>query len=400
MSIFTSRPALRWLVPAAVTAAVLGGGAAVRTLSAVAEPSLPERSAAQLLVDLQTARLDGLSGTVVQRADLGLPALPGMGGQGSAELSSLVSGSHTLRVWYAGPDRARVALLGTLGESDVVRDGRDVWTWSSRTNTATHRTLPPGEAGTQRPDRVPDAAALPRTPQEAADAALAAIDPSTKVSTGGSARVAGRAAYELVLQPRDTGSLVGQVRLAIDADQHVPLRVQVYPRGYDAAAFEVAFTQVSFARPDAAQFRFTPPPGAKVTEEQPGQPAGGRTGDAGAPGSAGPAGTADRQVAVIGTGWTSVLVARLPQGALTGTNGANGANGSASGDTGDRRGGAGFTLDALPAASGTWGSGHLLSGRLFSVLVTDDGRVLVGAVSPQRLFQAAADPAAALKAGR
>src|SRR3982751_6218552 len=134
MSIFTSRPAVRWLVPVAVAAAAVGGGALLNTLSAIASPTLPPRSAAQLLVDLQTARLDGLSGTVVQTADLGIPALPAIGA-GSSDLSSLVSGSHTLRVWYAGPDSARLALLGTLGESDVIRVGRDVWTWSSQSNT-------------------------------------------------------------------------------------------------------------------------------------------------------------------------------------------------------------------------------------------------------------------------
>src|SRR3954468_14631135 len=114
MSIFTSRPAVRWLVPVAVAATAVGGGALLNTLSAIASPTLPPRSAAQLLVDLQSARLDGLSGTVVQRADLGLPALPLPGGQGSSDLTSLVSGSHTLRVWYSGTDSARVALIGTL----------------------------------------------------------------------------------------------------------------------------------------------------------------------------------------------------------------------------------------------------------------------------------------------
>jgi hypothetical protein len=33
---------------------------------------------------------------------------------------------------------------------------------------------------------------------------------------------------------------------------------------------------------------------------------------------------------------------------------------------------------------------------LFTVLITDDGRLLLGAVSPERLYQAAADPAARL----
>ena len=54
-------------------------------------------------------------------------------------------------------------------------------------------------------------------------------------------------------------------------------------------------------------------------------------------------------------------------------------------------------VQRLPAVQGSWGSGRLLTTNLFSVLVTDDGRLLVGAVTPQRLTRAAADPAAALK---
>jgi outer membrane lipoprotein-sorting protein len=364
MSITTSRPALRWGVPVAVLVAVVGGGAAARTLTAAADPSLPPRTAAQLLVDLQTARLDGGSGTVVQRADLGLPALPGLGDRGGSSLQSLASGSHTMRVWYAGPDRSRVALLGTLGESDIIRDGRDLWIWDSQKNSASHSVLPAGRSGA--PDPRTAAGELPRTPQEAANAALAAIDPTTAVTANGSARVAGRAAYELVLTPRDAGSLVGRVTLAIDAERHVPLRVEVYPAGSDTTAFKVEFTQVSFARPDAAQFRFAPPPGAVVKEESAGRPA---SDAAGAP----------QQPTVVGKGWTSVLVAKLPapsRSALTGD--------APAGPDGN-----GFSLDSLPKVGGTWGSGRLITSRLFSVLLTDDGRVLAGAVRPERLYAAA-----------
>jgi outer membrane lipoprotein-sorting protein len=370
MSIIASRPALRWGVPVAVLVAAVGGGAAARTLTASADPSLPPRTAAQLLVDLQTARLDGGSGTVVQRADIGLPALPGLGSQGSSSLQSLASGSHTMRVWYAGPDQARIALLGTLGESDVIRSGRDVWVWDSQGNSATHSVLPSGsalptgEAAHSHPQV--DPSALPKTPQEAADAALAAIDPTTKVSANGSARVAGRSAYELDLTPRDPGSLVGRVTLAIDAERHVPLRVQVYPTGSDTAAFEVAFTQVSFVRPDAAQFRFAPPPGVQVKEDG---------ADKQAPGGPGTA----QKPTVVGKGWTSVLIAKLP---------AQSANALA-GNAQAGRGGNGFSLDSLPKVSGAWGSGHLLTSRLFSVLLTDDGRVLAGAVAPEQLYTAA-----------
>ena len=139
MSLFARRPALRWLVPAVVAVVLAAGGSTIGVLTAAARGGLPERSPAQLLVDIQNARLDGLSGTIVQNADLGLPSLPGVGGAGSSDMTSLVSGSHTLRLWYAGPNKVRVALLGSLGESDLIRNGTDVWTWSSKDKSATHR---------------------------------------------------------------------------------------------------------------------------------------------------------------------------------------------------------------------------------------------------------------------
>ncbi|MDO3700323.1 sigma-E factor regulatory protein RseB domain-containing protein [Micromonospora sp. C28SCA-DRY-2] len=361
MSVLKSRPVLRWLVPVTAAATVIGGGAALGTFAAQAEPSLPPRTAAELLVDLQTSRLEGLSGTVVQRADLGLPPLAGLAG---GELGSLLTGTHTLRVWHSGPDRQRIALLDTLGEKDVIRNGRDVWTWDSRTNTATHRTLPTESGEPAAPD-------LPATPQQAADQALAAIDPSTEVSVGRSATVAGRDAYELVLAPRDAASLVHQVRIAIDAEEHVPLRFEVFADGSDQPAFEMAFTQVDYARPAADQFAFNPPPGVTITEESVDRPAGAHRAER-------PAG--DRpQVRTVGEGWTTVVVARL-DGPATG-----GAGEPAQAPPAEVAG----VLDALPKVSGDWGSGRLLTGKLFSALLTDDGRLLAGAVTPERLYEVA-----------
>ena len=214
MTLFARRPALRWLVPLLAALVLAGAGATIATTSAGARASLKPRSAAQLLVDVQEARVKGLSGTVVQTANLGLPALPSTGGGSGADFTGLVSGSHTLRVWYAGPTRARLALLGTMSESDLVRNGSDVWLWSSTTNTARHLTVPassasPGTSGTGPGGSGP--AAVPLTPQQAADRALKAITPSTSVTTDPSAVVAGRPAYQLVLQPKDTRTLIGTV---------------------------------------------------------------------------------------------------------------------------------------------------------------------------------------------
>lgn len=376
MSVMVSRPLLRWIVPTGVLLAVLGGGAAVSAITASASSTLPPRTPAQLLVDLQNARLDGVSGTVVERADLGLPSLPtGVGGQGSASLDSLVTGSHTLRVWYSGPDKTRVALLGALGESDVVRNGSDVWIWSSEQNTAQHATVSPD---TKSGKPLVDPSNLPTTPQQAADELLAALDPSTAVSTSDTVVVAGRSAYDLTLSPKDTSSLISSVNIAIDGQRHIPLRVQVYAKANSGTpAFELGFREINFGRPDNGVFAFTPPAGVKVTEATP--PTTPNTQNATKPASA-----------VIGKGWTSVLVTRMPSSAaLTGGDGTTtGRRGSVSPQS---------FLTALPTVTGTWGSGKLLSGTLFSALITDDGRVLIGAVSPARLLTAAADPAAALK---
>ncbi|MET8835825.1 sigma-E factor regulatory protein RseB domain-containing protein [Micromonospora sp. NPDC004540] len=369
MSVLKNRAVLRWLVPVTAGVAVIGGGAAVGTFAAGADPALPPRTAAQLLEDLRTSRLDGLSGTVVQRADLGLPRIAELAGQvGGNELASLISGTHTLRVWYAGPDRQRVALVDTLGERDVLRNGRDVWTWSSRDNAASHRTLPAEGK---------DLDTAPATPADAADRALEAIDPSTAVTVGRSATVAGRSVYELVLTPRDRDSLVHQVRIALDAKEHVPLRFEVLADGADEPAFEVAFTQVDFRTPDADQFRFNPPPGVRVTEESAGDdrgPAGKHLPERGKDGP---------DVRTVGTGWTTVLVAKLD---AAGPGAPAGKPGEATGPDAEAMA---KVLGGLERVSGDWGSGRLLTGKLFSVLLTDDGRVLAGLVRPERLYEAA-----------
>jgi outer membrane lipoprotein-sorting protein len=345
-------------------AVVVGGGAAVGTLAATAEPILPPRTAQQLLVDLQTARLDGLSGTVVQSANLGLPNLPNLsgGGSGTANVAALLTGTNQLRVWYSGPDKTRVALMGTLGETDVIRNGKDLWLWSSEQNKATHRTISDADA---KAHQLPSD--LPVTPQEAADRALAAVDPTTEVTVGRSATIAGRDAYELVLAPRDKASLVGQVRIAIDAKEHVPLRLEIYPKDSDQTAFQIAFTQVDFARPDDAQFRFNPPPGA-VVEEATGTPA---KPDAGH----GAKKPEDAGFTTVGEGWTTVAVVKGDKEAAS------------AGETDERA----QVLSLLTPVSGAWGSGHLLSGRLFSVLLTDKGTIYAGLVAPERLYEVATE---------
>lgn len=368
----------RWLVPALAAITVMAGGVAVRAVGALARPELPAMTAEQLLVAAQTAlhtsQPGGFSGTVSVRADLGLPegltGLAGSGGQsGAPDFGSLLAGTHTLKVWAASPGSLRVAITGKLTESSFITNGRDVWTWSSRDNAATHSTRP--QAG---PDRKRDDKA-PMTPDKVAAAVLAAIGPSTEVTTSATDRVAGRSVYELILAPRDTASLIGRVSIAIDSEQKTPLRVRVIARNATQPAFEIGFTEIDFARPADSWFTFSPPAGAKVTEK----PAGAQATTlaplapfAAIAGLGGVGGVGGGGTTSVGEGWTRVTIAKVPFGA----------NHSGRDDISR-------LLRRLPRTDG----GRVLSGSLFTALLTDDGRLLFGAVTPERLAQVAAQAA-------
>ncbi|MEI2730693.1 MAG: hypothetical protein V9G08_01535 [Dermatophilaceae bacterium] len=373
MRLFTDRPATRWAVPIFAVVA-LATGASLASVSASADPNLPDRTAAQLLVDVRGAGLHAGSGTVVQTSDLGLPELPGVttGGSGSQPVTSLLGGSHTWRVWYAGPTKARVALVGSLGETDVIRNGQDAWVWDSAQKEAVHYTLP-AEDHPAGPVPTALASQLPMTPDEAAAKALAAIEPTTTVTTAKNVVVAGRPAYELVLTPKGSGSLVASVHIAVDGALYVPLRVQVYSTKRTAPAFEVGFTQVGFDTPEDRQFEFVAPPDTSV-----------RNGELPGSGAApaipklplGPGGALPGGLKVVGSGWSTVLVVNVPplSGAAT-----------ASGTDAVTR-----VLAGLPRVSGRWGWGHLLEGTLFSAVVADDGRIALGPVAPDLLYAALA----------
>jgi outer membrane lipoprotein-sorting protein len=257
-------------------------------------------------------------------------------------------------------DHQRVALLGQLSESDVVHDGKDLWTYSSADNAVTHRTLPPERQGDAADAEAGD---VPLTPADAADKALTAIDPSTVVTVDSTQEIAGRSAYTLSLRPRDARSTVRQVLVAVDAETSVPLRVQVFGAAVKPA-FETAFTDISFARPAAAAFTFSPPRGAVVTEKDlTGRLADDSTDE---PDTAASAPT----TSVIGAGWTSVLAVAAPSGAVTGSSAVTGS-----------------VLDQLTR---TLPNGDLLlTTSLVNALLAKDGRVFVGAVAPELLQKAA-----------
>lgn len=365
-----TRRSRRWLVPVTAVAVVAGVGAA-GPLVADASPDLPGITAQELLTKVQTAKVDGLSGTVRSVADLGLPTLPGA--DGDSQVPDLLSGEHTARVAFAGPDKARVSVLDHMAERVWTTDGTTAWAYDSARREAVKLTLPKRPAGAPEPKAEREA----YDPQAVAKKFLDAVDPSTTVDVTGTERVAGRDAYKLRLVPRTDKTTVGSVTVAVDAKTWVPLEVTVLPRTGDDPAVRLGFSSVAFGVPAAGTFTFTPPKGVNVTEKKvpahkpptalpkapdtkPGAPKAGTP----KPGS-----SADRP-AFVGEGWETVVVLRGVK--LTPGNG---------------------PLDQLLAnartVQGSWGSGKILTSKMVSALITDDGRVLTGLVTPDALLAAA-----------
>jgi len=370
------RPMVRWALPGGLVAVVVATIALGPLVQAGAAGDVPEPGAGELLADLLGAGPQGLSGTVVTRVDLGLPLLPaGLGGAAEGSWAALLTGDSTLRVW-AGPGGVRVALLGVLAESDLVISDADAWLWSSPDATVTHL----GPANLAGGDGGIDEGADPSGGGASSEllSALAALVGSSTVSTGENDVVAGRAVHQLVLAPSEPGSLIGSVRVAIDAEQGVPTRLQVFAAGDPGRpALEVGFTKVAFTEPDLDIFAFSPPADATVREGLGQDPSG--ASDGASDGAAG-SGVGDAPVTVVGQGWTTVVVTRVPAQLR---------------DGGDNQGSLGQLLALMPQVSGSWGSGRLLTTRLFSVLLTDAGRLFAGAVDGDRLQEVAADQVAA-----
>lgn len=98
----------------------------------------------------------------------------------------------------------------------------------------------------------------PLPPRTSADQVLAKVGPTTMVSVDNNVTVAGEAAYQLVLAPKSSGSLIGDMRVAIDGRHNVPLQVQVFAKRATSPAIQVGFTSISFGQSAAQNFRVHP----------------------------------------------------------------------------------------------------------------------------------------------
>ncbi|MGN2360401.1 LolA family protein [Streptomyces luridiscabiei] len=394
------RKAARYIVPVAVAGVAAATIGLVPALANSGDPDLPKISAQELIEKIAASDEEQLSGTFKISTDLGLPLdglagsfLPGAEegkGAGAAapqdKLVELTSGTHTLRVAVDGPEKQRLAILGKASEYNVIHNQGEVWAYDSTSDEVYHAEAPEGRDGSAK--ETPKAPkGVPATPKDFAEQALAAVGDTTSVTVDGTAQVAGRDAYQLVIKPKQSGSTIGSVRIAVDAENGVPLKFTLAAASGGKAVVDAGFTKVDFAKPAASSFDFTPPKGAKVTEADeletgkdehgkaqkalPEQFSGQIPGLEGLEGSEG--------VNVIGKGWTSIAAIEIPGGKGLPTSGSGDVPAEAQG-----------FLDALgDKVTGKFGSGTVFKTRLVNALLTDDGKVYVGAVTKDALVRAA-----------
>ncbi|WP_327305135.1 DUF2092 domain-containing protein [Streptomyces sp. NBC_01298] len=400
-----TRKAARYAVPVAVFGVVAGTIAMVPAFANAGGPDLPKVTAQQLIEKIAASDVQQLSGSAKISTDLGLPSLPAglLGGGGGVtggsadpqdKLAQLASGTHTFRVAADGPDRQKLTFVDGKDEYSLVHNGDDVWGYDSKSKEVFHEKAPTDatDAGKSAERKAGDG--LPASPQEIAQEVLKAAGPTTGITVGDTAQVAGRDAYQLVLKPKGTGSTVSSVKIAVDAKNGVPLRVQVLSTDGGKPIVDAGFTKVDFSKPSADTFAFTPPKDAKVTEGAAGEhgKGEGKGADKGLdaleaiPGLGGLTGGADGakgEPKVLGEGWTSI--ARIETGASNTLKGLD----DAAKDKNAPKGAAQF-LDSLgEKVSGKFGEGRVLKTRVVNALITDDGKVYVGAVTKAELVKAA-----------
>lgn len=332
---------------ATAAAGAIGLGVLTVPAGAGQSPSLPDVAAEQLVASVLTAKPPALAGTVTVDNALGLPALPGMSdehGPGESPLSEPVT---TARVWSDGQGRGRLALPSRGGEQTFVADGDTLWRYDSASRTAT--AVGHGER--------PSADQPAVDPAAAAQAVVGKVRETSNVAVDGTARVADRPAYELVLTPAPTErTLLREVRVAVDSATRLPLQLTVLANGSPEPALQAGFTDLEIGAQDSGLFTFTPPDG--VTVQRPELP---RRNES-------PFQTS--MVRTVGDGWDTVVLGRLPEADVSGADPLA------------------MARELGRPASGPWGDGWAIDTAVGTVLVASDGRVAAGAV-PQRVLDEA-----------
>jgi len=285
----------RW-IPALVAPAVVGAVAAFPMQASAVD--LPDLSPTELMVMMQGAKPVEFTGVVLKTTNLGLPALElssmlseeevermrektpeefadfvpeVVASEGLAKAMELITGEHRVRI-FVGETGMRAQILDRMSQRDLIVNQEAVWTYDSREQVATYATIDQSKVEDNKLIAIRQmewyAAEIGidlTNPQAVADYVMSQIGDSSEVTVGVDHYKAGRTAYELIVKPNSSVSLVDSVVLSIDSETAVPLAATVYSVEQTEPAIQVGFESISFADQDESLFTFAAPAGTEVT---------------------------------------------------------------------------------------------------------------------------------------
>jgi hypothetical protein len=208
-------------------------------------------------------------------------------------------------------------------------------------------------------------------PAAAAAELVTAMQEDSTVTVDGTARVADRPVYQLVLTPKPSErTLLREIRVSVDSELRIPMSVEVLANGQADPALKIGFTDFSATGQDANLFTFTPPPGATVSEKDPAEELHGQGVDEW---------LAKADLKTVGRGWDIVATGRVPADALKGAE--------------DMTGQSNADLFALlgtvgKKVTGDYGTGYVITTSAGTALITEDGKIAIGAVPQQVVIEA------------
>ncbi|WP_433043158.1 hypothetical protein [Dactylosporangium sp. CS-033363] len=354
MSVVRREARRRW----AVVAAIVGALVAVPLVVAFAPVTAPRIEPGQLRARILEAAGGPYQGYAESRGSIVLPELPQLG-----DVSGLFGGTTSMRVWHAGNDAWRVAVLDPVGEKDFFKTASGAFTWDYGRNLWTETVGDPAVRAPQASDLTPPELARRLLKDAGDDAGLRALP---------GRRIAGKAAAGLRVVPKDPATTIRAIDVWADPGTGLALQVEV------AGVFTTRFLDATTDPPSDAVLQpeasdssgFASSTRSEITSSL------NAVTRANLPGSLGGRARVPgplSALAAYGTGLSRFVVIAVP------------------GRLGDR------TLSALRDAGGeavAGGTGYLMRSAVLNIVVTKVGRrtyLVTGFVAPDILTAAAGE---------
>ncbi len=247
----------RWLVVAAVALALVATPAVVAALP-VAAATIP---VADLVARIRASAGQAFEGYAVSTGTAGLPSLPQL-----SDVSDLLNGDTSMRVWYASTHRWRVDVIGTGTERDTYHLADHEVTWDygrsqltevdagTRTLILDPTTNQVTQVSTAPSVRLPRGADL--APADLGRRLLETAE-GDRYSALPARRVAGIAAAGVRIVPASPHTTVGHVDVWADPRTGLPLEVTVTGKGATAPILVSRFLDLRLGTPSEGVL--TPP---------------------------------------------------------------------------------------------------------------------------------------------